>query len=72
MTADLFAAVLVALFAAGLAVKATLFSGVQQRRIYWRIKARLHPGEGFASFAELAWRWSGWRPSGMASGSGPT
>ena len=58
MTPDLFPAVLVALFAAGLAVKTTLFSQVPHRRIYWRIKLRMHPGEGFASFAELAWRWS--------------
>jgi type IV secretion system protein VirD4 len=58
MKADLIAAIVAALLAAGLSVKATLFSRVQQRRTYWRIKLRLHPGEGFASFAELTWRWS--------------
>ena len=58
MKTDLIAAIVLALVAAGLAVKGTVFSRVPQRRIYWRIKLRLHPGEGFASFAELAWRWS--------------
>jgi type IV secretion system protein VirD4 len=58
MKADLIAAIVAALVAAGLAVKGTVFSRVPQRRIYWRIKLRMHPGEGFASSAELAWRWS--------------
>ena len=47
-----------ALLIIGLSVKGTVFSRVQHRRTYWRIKLRLHPGHGFASCAELAWRWS--------------
>jgi len=58
MKLDLLAAVVLVLVALGLFVKGTMFSRVRQRRTYWRIKLRLHPGEGFASFGELAWRWS--------------
>ena len=58
MKADLIAAILLALLVLGLVVKGTVFSRVPQRRTYWRIKLRLHPGEGFASFTELLWRWS--------------
>jgi type IV secretion system protein VirD4 len=57
MTPALLTAAALAL-AAALTIKGTVFSRVQHRRIYWRIKLRLHPGPGFASYAELLWRWS--------------
>src|SRR6185369_4710386 len=38
--------------------RATLFSALPSRRARWRIRFRLRPAPGFASFAELAFRWS--------------
>ncbi len=58
MKTDLAGFLVLVLLVAGLAVKGTVFSRVPHRRTYWRIKLRMHPGEGFASFGELAWRWS--------------
>src|SRR5260370_41839333 len=52
------AAVIVLLLAAGLFLRFTVFSGNRIRSIKWRIRLRLHPGPGFASFAELWCRWS--------------
>ncbi len=43
---------------AGLFVRFTAFSGDRIRRMQWRIKFRLHPGAGFATLAELLFRWS--------------
>jgi hypothetical protein len=43
---------------AGLFVRFTVFSHDQIRRMRWRIRCHLHPGPGFASFAELWFRWS--------------
>jgi hypothetical protein len=65
-------AVALALLIIGLSVKGTMFSRVQHRRTYWRIKLRLHPGHGFASCAELAGAGPAWPPSGTASESAPT
>jgi type IV secretion system protein VirD4 len=47
-----------ALLAAALFVRFTAFSGNRIRRMRWRIRLRLHPGPGFASTAELLFRWS--------------
>ena len=47
------AAALFALF-----VRFTAFSGNRIRAIRWRIRLRMHPGPGFASFGELWFRWS--------------
>jgi hypothetical protein len=41
-----------------MSARSTVFSGNRVRRMRWRIKLRLHPGPGFASHAELAFRWS--------------
>ena len=50
--------VLLALLAvAVLAARLTVFSGQRVRRMRWRIRLHLHPGDGFASYAELAVRW---------------
>ena len=46
------------LAAAALAVRFTAFSGDRIRSIRWRIRLRMHPGPGFASIAELWFRWS--------------
>jgi type IV secretory pathway TraG/TraD family ATPase VirD4 len=54
------AAVIVLLLAAGLFVRFTVFSGNRIRSIRWRIRLRMHPGPGFASFPELLFRWSRW------------
>jgi hypothetical protein len=51
-------ALLILIVTALLAARLTLFSGNRVRRMRWRIKCRLHPGPGFASHAELAFRWS--------------
>jgi hypothetical protein len=50
-------AVAAVLAAAGFA-RGTLFSSLPVRRVRWRIRFRLRPGPGFASFPELAVRWS--------------
>ena len=50
-------AVAAVLAAAGFA-RGTLFSRLPVRRTRWRIRFRLRPGPGFASFPELAVRWS--------------
>ena len=42
----------------GLSVRLTVFSGNRIRRMRWRIRLRLHPGPGFATTAELLFRWS--------------
>jgi type IV secretion system protein VirD4 len=47
-----------ALAAAALFVRFTAFSGNRIRAIRWRIRLRMHPGPGFASFGELWFRWS--------------
>ena len=49
---------LLALATVALAAKVTLFSSQRVRRMRWRIMFRLRPGPGFATFAELAIRWS--------------
>jgi type IV secretory pathway TraG/TraD family ATPase VirD4 len=38
----------------------TAYSRFRPRRVYWRIKLRMHPALGFASIAELGFRWSRW------------
>ena len=38
--------------------RATLFSSLPSRRARWRIRFRCKPAPGFASFGELAFRWS--------------
>ena len=43
---------------AGLFVRFTVFSHDQIRRMRWRIRWHLHPGPGFASIAEMWFRWS--------------
>jgi type IV secretion system protein VirD4 len=42
----------------GLTARWTVFSGRRIRRMRWRIRLRLHPGPGFATTAELRFRWS--------------
>src|SRR6266536_6551684 len=39
-------------------LRASLFSHLPSRRARWRIRFRLRPAPGFASFAERAFRWS--------------
>ena len=39
-------------------LRATLFSSLPSRRARWRIRFRFKPAPGFASFGELAFRWS--------------
>jgi type IV secretion system protein VirD4 len=51
-------AVIAAVLALGLTVRLTVLSGNRVRRARWRIKLRMRPGQGFASHAELAFRWS--------------
>jgi type IV secretion system protein VirD4 len=48
----------VLVLAVAVLVRATLFSSLPSRRARWRIRFRLKPAPGFASFAELAFRWS--------------
>src|SRR5262249_20383432 len=38
--------------------RGTLFSALPSRRARWRIRFRCRPAPGFASLAELAFRWS--------------
>jgi type IV secretion system protein VirD4 len=57
MSAVIFAAAALVL-GAGLFVRFTVFSGNRNRAMRWRIRLHLHPGQGFASFAELWCRWS--------------
>ena len=54
----LFAALGLVLVLAVLFVRFTAFSGDRIRAIRWRIRLRMHPGPGFASFGELWFRWS--------------
>ena len=56
MTVIILAAIALVL-ALGLTVRLTVFSGDRTRRMRWRIRLYLHPGQGFASHAELALRW---------------
>ena len=49
---------LLTLAVVAMAAKATLFSSQRVRRMWWRIMARLRPGPGFATLAELTVRWS--------------
>jgi hypothetical protein len=56
----LIAAGAVLLLLAGLFLRFTVFAGDRIRSIKWRIRLRMHPGPGFASFAELLFRWSRW------------
>jgi hypothetical protein len=44
--------------AAALFARATVLSHNRIRRMRWRIRLRLHPGPGFATTAELVFRWS--------------
>ena len=53
-----FAALGLALVLAVLFVRFTVFSADRIRSVRWRIRLRLHPGPGFASIAELWFRWS--------------
>jgi hypothetical protein len=55
---NLFLALLALALVIGISVRVTLFSSQRVRRMRWRIMFRLHPGPGFASYAELAIRWS--------------
>lgn len=48
------------LVVAGLFARVTVFSGMQVRRMRWRIYLRMRPGKGFASLAEMVVRWSRW------------
>ena len=57
MTAVILAGV-VLVTGAVLFVRFTMFSGNRVRRMRWRILCRLHPGPGFATTAELMYRWS--------------
>ena len=57
MTAAILAGLALVLFL-GLSVRCTVFSGNRIRRMRWHIKFRLHPGPGFATTAELMFRWS--------------
>jgi type IV secretion system protein VirD4 len=57
MTDTILAAIALVL-ALGLTVRFTVFSGSRIRRMRWRIRLRLHPGPGFATKAELLFRWS--------------
>jgi hypothetical protein len=49
---------LVLIGAVALPARLTMFSGNRVRRARWRIKLRMRPGPGWASHAELAFRWS--------------
>ena len=53
-----FAVLGLVLVLAVLFVRFTVFSGDRIRSMRWRIRLRMHPGPGFASFAELWFRWS--------------
>ena len=55
---DVILAVIALVLVLGLAVRCTVFSGHRIRRMRWRIRLRLHPGPGFATTAELLFRWS--------------
>ena len=55
---DMILAVTALIVALGLSVRFTVFSGNRNRPMRWRIRLHLHPGQGFASFAELWCRWS--------------
>jgi hypothetical protein len=54
----LIAAAAAVLLAGALFVRFTVFSKDRTRSVRWRIRLRMHPGPGFASFAELWVRWS--------------
>ena len=53
-----FLTLLALLLIIAVSARVTLFSAQRVRRMRWRIMLRLHPGPGFASYAELALRWS--------------
>ena len=55
---DVILGVIALVLVLGLAVRCTVFSGLRIRRMRWRIRLRLHPGPGFATTAELLFRWS--------------
>lgn len=55
---DVILAVVALALTAVLFVRFTVFSGNRIRRMRWRIRCRLHPGPGFATTAELLFRWS--------------
>jgi hypothetical protein len=48
------------LLPAGLFLHFTAFSGNRTRSARWRMRLRMHPGDGFASIAELLVHWSRW------------
>ncbi|MGH3198458.1 MAG: type IV secretory system conjugative DNA transfer family protein [Streptosporangiaceae bacterium] len=52
------AAVVVLVLLAALFGRCTIWSGNRMRSMRWRIRLCLHPGPGFASSGELAFRWS--------------
>ena len=52
----IFAAVLLILLAV-LFARFTAFSSDRMRSTRWRMRLRMHPGDGFASIAELVFRW---------------
>jgi type IV secretion system protein VirD4 len=56
-----FLIVIIALIAATvLFVRCTAFSSQRVRRMRWRIKFRMRPGQGFATLGEVHFRWSRW------------
>jgi len=55
---DTILAGIAALLAAAVFLRSTVFSGNRIRRMRWRIRCRLRPGPGFATTAELLFRWS--------------
>ena len=55
---DVILGVIALVLVLGLTARWTVFSGRRIRRMRWRIRLRLHPGPGFATTAELLFRWS--------------
>ncbi len=51
-------AIIAAVLLSAITVRSTVFSGNRIRAMRWRIRLHLHPGPGFASLAELWFRWS--------------
>lgn len=52
------AILVLAVLAAGLAVRFTLFSRQQVRRMRWKVRFRLRPGPGWASLGHVVFRWA--------------
>lgn len=53
MMTDLTLTLVAAVLTSAGCIRLTLFSGSKPRRMYWRTKARMHPGPGFARHAEI-------------------